>query len=276
MSLENLIQRLEFVHERCGDPKARKKREEEEAKLDDFGRLKKQIARDVKDARQQIEERNQLLGETDNTVATAKMSSAIRTKLREIEADAERLKEIQLKHANKIEKKRAKGKEVPEEDLKESEYRTEIVDLCFKHIAECRHLEKTGHGANQNAFFDGYTNKDEKAVTSLPDIDDADFQVLRQKDAQIDAQLVLVGEGVTVLREMAQEMGKEIELQGVMLGELEHKVDKTNAELNNLNKRLKKTLEKVRKGDRFCLDILLLIIILAIGGYIYNIVRKKS
>jgi len=76
------------------------------------------------------------------------------------------------------------------------------------------------------------------------------------------------------LKDMANEMGKEIEMQGMMIDELDHKVEKTNAKLINLNKRLKKTLESVRKADRFCIDIILLVVILAIGGYLYNVFRK--
>ncbi len=44
---------------------------------------------------------------------------------------------------------------------------------------------------------------------------------------------------------MAVEMGNEVELQSRMLEEVETKVDKTNAHLKNLNKRMKDTLNKV-------------------------------
>jgi len=274
MSLDNLITRLEFVADKCRDPKEKKKKEQDEAQMDEFTRLKKHIAQDVKETRKEIEERNSLLGETSNSVATAKQSSAIRSRLKEIETDTEKLKELQEKHAKKLEKKKAKGK-ATEDDIKESEYRTEIIDLCYKHIAECKHLEKQGY-ANNNAFFEGYTKSDENVVTSLPDIDDADFQLLRQNDAKIDAKLDQVGQGVEILKNMALEMGKEIELQGVMISELDGRVDQTQAQLNNLNRRLKNTLDKVRKGNRFCIDVILVIILLALGGYIYNIVKTKA
>jgi len=273
MSLDSVIQRLEFVADKCRDPKERKQKEKEESQMDEFTRLKKQIAKEVKETRKEIEERNSLLGETSNTVATAKQSQSIRNKIREIEANTETLRALQEKQEKKLEKKKAKNK-ATEDDIKEMEYRTQIVDLCTKHIAECKHLEKQGF-ANNNTFFEGYT-KDEKAVTSLPDIDDADFQLLKQNDLKIDAKLDQVGQGVEVLRNMALEMGREIEMQGVMIAELDNRVDETNAQLNNLNRRLKKTLEKVRKGDRFCIDIILIVIVLALAGYIYNIVKKNT
>lgn len=136
-----------------------------------------------------------------------------------------------------------------------------------------------------------------------------------------DEQLTRVGEGVEYLKNMAVDMGRvssfqldvlimqEIEMQGVMINELDKKMDDTTAQLNNLNRRLKNTLQKVfrlfsslferigeslifiysfypfflllnssqvRSADRFCIDIILLIIILAIGGYIYNVVRNSK
>jgi len=63
-------------------------------------------------------------------------------------------------------------------------------------------------------------------------------------------------------------------MQEMMINELDRKVETTNAKLLNLNKRLKKTLEQVRKADRFCIDIILLIVVLAIGGYLYNVFSK--
>lgn len=68
-----------------------------------------------------------------------------------------------------------------------------------------------------------------------------------------------VAAGVHVLKEMAEEMGKvhisslncntntyqEVESQGVMLDNLDVKVDKVNDQLENVNLRLKKVLDNV-------------------------------
>lgn len=55
----------------------------------------------------------------------------------------------------------------------------------------------------------------------------------------------VISKGVNTLKEMAIEMGTEVELQGKIMDELDRKVDKTTAHLNNLNKRLKDTLNRV-------------------------------
>lgn len=123
-------------------------------------------------------------------------------------------------------------------------------------------------------------------VTKIPDIEgDEGFQILIKNDLEIDEKLDIISRGVNVLGEMAREMGKEVELQGKMLEELDHKVETTTAQLQNLNKRLKNTLDKVRilfcfivfislvqvrSPDRCIIDCIIIIIILGIGGWIYN------
>jgi len=113
-------------------------------------------------------------------------------------------------------------------------------------------------------------------VTELPDIDDEGFQLLRKNDALIDQALSGISDQVGVLKHMAIEMGKEAELQGVMLEDLDRKVDHANDQLENINMRLLKTLESIRKGDRFIVDVILLCVILGIAGYIYHMLSTKN
>lgn len=51
MSLDTLLDKVQKIVNAYEDPSKRKKREQEEAELDEFGRLKKQIARDIKETR---------------------------------------------------------------------------------------------------------------------------------------------------------------------------------------------------------------------------------
>jgi hypothetical protein len=50
-------------------------------------------------------------------------------------------------------------------------------------------------------------------------------------------------------------------------------VDKNLENIKNLNKRLKKTLESVRKGDKIVVDLILMIVIIGIAAYIYQKVK---
>jgi len=257
------------------DPKKKKAKEEEEKNMDEFTRLKKQISRDIKDVRKRIEERNELLGKTDNNTTTVKMSSDIRNRLKQIQSDATTLQSLYQDEASKLEKKKAKGKPIEPSVEAEITARGEIVDFAFKHIEECKQLEKQGYKANTG--LSGYDDKElpKPTITELPDIDDEQFQKLRTNNSLIDQKLDVVEQGVGILRDMATHYGREIEMQEVLIAENERQVDKTQAQLDNLNTRLKNTLEKVRGCDRFVLDFILVIIILGIGAYVYKLVTSS-
>ncbi len=61
-------------------------------------------------------------------------------------------------------------------------------------------------------------------------------------------------------------------MQTAMVDEITNKVDKANVHLNNLNKRMKQTLQQTRSADRFILDIILVVILLGVVGYIISMV----
>jgi len=272
MSINQLVSRLEKIEEACQDQKQKKKKEQEEKEMDDFTRIKKKISNELKETRKAIEERNELLGKQSNNAATAKMSQHIRNRMKAIVTETEQLSSLVEKDKEKIEKKKKKNKTVDEKFERETEAREEIVKLIYSHIDECKHLERTAFGNTDT--FEGSSQS--AVVSELPDIpDDEGFQLLKKNNLIIDKKLDQVSEGVGVLRNMAEEMGKEIEMQTVMINEVTKKMDDTQATLDNLNRRLRNTLEKVRKADRFCIDIILLIVVLAIGAYIYNLVRSK-
>jgi len=272
--MPSLMVKLEYIQVQCQDPKKKKQKEEEMKTWDDFTKLRKKLATDVRLIREQINERNELLGSDMGNTTTVKMSKDIRNGLKTLTTEADELEALQKRQAEKIEKKKTKGKVVTEEESQEIQEREEIVTLCRQHIEECRKLEKSVRGTRSTIFADD--NKDNSAlVTELPDIDGERGQLLKQNDDEINAHLNTIGEHVTRLGTMATAMGQEIEMQGKMIDHLDAKVEKTNAKLNNLNKRMKKTLEGVRKADRFCIDIILIIIILAIVGYLYNTFRTK-
>jgi len=233
----------------------------------------KKIARDLKQVKQEVTERNELLGNGGNNAETVRMSSQIRNKIREALKDADTLGEMHEAEKDKLEKKKAKGKDVSEQEEKGVLIKAEIVELVFKHIDECKNMERSGFGGSASTSFKGYSNQ--RDSPELPDIEnDEAFTNLHEKDRVILDKVEQVGQGVATLKDMANEMGKEIELQTVKLAEIDHEVDKTNSQLNELNVQMKKLLISVRSADRFIIDFILLVVFLAILGFIYNTVKK--
>uniref|UniRef100_A0A2P2LKY2 Syntaxin n=1 Tax=Rhizophora mucronata TaxID=61149 RepID=A0A2P2LKY2_RHIMU len=51
-------------------------------------------------------------------------------------------------------------------------------------------------------------------------------------------------------------------------------LDEATSELKNTNVRLKDTVNQLRPSQNFCIDIVLLYIILGIAAYLYNVLKK--
>eukprot|EP01111_Echinosteliopsis_oligospora_P002336 TRINITY_DN1343_c0_g1_i1.p1 TRINITY_DN1343_c0_g1~~TRINITY_DN1343_c0_g1_i1.p1 ORF type:complete len:265 (-),score=87.82 TRINITY_DN1343_c0_g1_i1:101-895(-) len=264
--MNQLIKRLQKIEDDCVDKTPVSK--EEEKNMDEFTRVKKKVAVQFKSIRQLIKDRDELESVNPGSSHTVEASRNIRRAMREVKTDLVTLDKLQKEEESKF---RKKNKENPEKEQK-IETRQEVVELAFKHMKECEALDKRRFG--DTAFMGGDDGARDPVISELPDIDDEGFQQLRVNDKIIDHQLDQISVGVGRLKEIGLEMGKEVELQGQMLDNLDEHVEKVNVQLENINIRLRKTLDSIRKGDRFIVDIILLCLILGIGGYIYKMVKK--
>jgi hypothetical protein len=264
--MNGLLKRLKKIEDECVEKKGAEQAQPE-GDIDEFTRLKRKVATQTKNIRQLIKDRDELEKTAPGTVATVEISHQIRAAIKDIRNDAAAMDKLQKSEKDQYTKK---NKENPEKET-QIEKREEIVGLVFDHIEEIRQLDQKRHG--DSAFSTNKKSKD-PLITELPDIDDGGFQQLRKNDQVINNMLDGISANVNDLKEIANEMGKEISKQGVMLDDLDIKVDRVNDELENINIRLRKALDSVRKGDRFIVDIILLVILLGLCGYIYSIVKK--
>lgn len=88
-----------------------------------------------------------------------------------------------------------------------------------------------------------------------------------------DQGLDFISEGLDTLKDLANDMNEELDRQVPLVDEIDTKVDKVTSEIRNTNVRLKKTLNEVRSSRNFCIDIILLCVILGIVSYLYNVLR---
>jgi len=259
------MRRLEKIQSECVEKKSLIA--EGDDKADEFTRIRRKVAADLAEVRQMIKDRDELELSTSGTRHTVEASHNIRSKIKAIKTDAQTLDGLQKKERAKYEKK---NKTVPEKE-QEIENREELVGLVFSHIKEVEGLNNKRHG---DTSFGSGDRQTDPTITELPNIDDEGFQLLRRNDAKIDQELDEISGHVGNLKEIALEMGKEATAQGEMLDNLDKKVDDVNDQLENLNTRMRKALESIRKGDRFIVDIILLCILLGIAGYIYSMFKK--
>ncbi|KAH1080952.1 hypothetical protein J1N35_020713 [Gossypium stocksii] len=88
-----------------------------------------------------------------------------------------------------------------------------------------------------------------------------------------DQGLEVIAEGLDTLKDMAHDMNEELDRQVPLMDEIDDKVDRATSDLKSTNVRLKDTVHKLRSSRNFCIDIILLCIILGIAAYLYNALK---
>jgi hypothetical protein len=88
-----------------------------------------------------------------------------------------------------------------------------------------------------------------------------------------DQGLDMISEGLDTLKNMASDMNEEFDRQVPLMDEIDSKVDRATADLKNTNVRLKDTVTQLRSSRNFCIDIILLCLILGIAAYLYNVLK---
>ncbi|KAE8721890.1 Syntaxin-72 [Hibiscus syriacus] len=93
-----------------------------------------------------------------------------------------------------------------------------------------------------------------------------EYEMRRMKQASLD----MISEGLDTLKNMAHDMNEELDRQVPLMDEIDTKVDKAASDLKNTNVRLKDTVTQLRSSRNFCIDIVLLCIVLGIAAYLYK------
>eukprot|EP00164_Ancoracysta_twista_P001392 GFYU01001814.1.p2 GENE.GFYU01001814.1~~GFYU01001814.1.p2 ORF type:complete len:277 (-),score=105.05 GFYU01001814.1:110-940(-) len=276
--MNDLMRRLRVIEAECS-PVDKGKGKEKLSSVDEFARTKKDLAFELKEIRQQIAERDELFAKQVKSAQVVALSQNIRNRIKAVKEEGEKLKDLQRKETNK------KGKNaLPGETLARREEQT---DLVFKHIEEVEYLEKKRHtggggekgAADRKALFAGgvaVARPKPPTETDLQDIDVTEgLKELQEMERAQDGILDDISRGVLNLKEQALVQQTELKKQHVMIDELDKDVDKAKAHLDNINTKMKSTLENIRKGRSFMVDFILLCFLLGLGGYIYNMVRNS-
>ncbi|KAL1197286.1 Syntaxin-72 [Cardamine amara subsp. amara] len=118
--------------------------------------------------------------------------------------------------------------------------------------------EKAAKQANNDWGGASAPNKNIKFDMSEEDMNDGFFQESEES------------KGLDVLKNLARDMNEELDKQVPLMDEMETKVDGATSDLKNTNVQLKQQLVQMRSSRNFCIDIVLLCVILGIVSYIYN------
>ena len=90
--------------------------------------------------------------------------------------------------------------------------------------------------------------------------------MLKEQDAELDQ----LGQGVQRVKALAKVMNNELSEQVVMLDSLEEDIDKTDSDMQSMQKKLKGLVEQAKSSDKAlwtiiaCLSVLLAVLIIMV------------
>lgn len=272
--LSKLVHRLEKMYEELGD---KENKQGLDTELDEFTRLKRQLGKQLSDIRNMIAERDDLLSQFTGSGGkqSVQLSSQIREALREVHALHERLKARVAVEERDARKERKNS--LTEDEL---ETHRQVVELIAKHIEECEALEKKRYqsrvggrgGAKTSAKGEIRRVAMETGLAPIevdPELAEG-LQQLQRNDEKLDEQLDVIAKGVQRLKGIAVDQSNEVKLQGVMIDQISDNMDKATDHLNDANTRLKETLEKAGGATSIIVKVILLVLLLSIGAYLYK------
>ena len=70
-----------------------------------------------------------------------------------------------------------------------------------------------------------------------------------------------------------QEMNTELKIQNAMINETKQKAEDVNEHLLQVNKKMKRALDESGGASKMCINIICLIILLSVVGYIYQLLN---
>jgi uncharacterized phage infection (PIP) family protein YhgE len=113
-------------------------------------------------------------------------------------------------------------------------------------------------------------SNDSKSLTATFGQIGEGLQQLKRNDQQLDQQLEQISKGLTRLKGIAVDQSNEIKLQSVMIDQISDNMDKATGHLNDVNLKLKETLQKAGGATNIIVKIILLILLLGVAAYLYK------
>ena len=248
------------------------------AKADQFSSFFYSLKHNLKD----VTEKADSIKDESNRAALATANAEIRRSKNFLRGELPKLRKLLAKA---VKKTSAEEKATKEDEVNDFEYQIECVpDGVTRQVPPPPPRAKVGSDGASGSGAGGKKNKknialDENALNEA--IGDAENMESTEESAafraefearkkQQDKGLDEISKGLRVLRHLGGEMDDEVKRQAPVMDAIENKMDSTSAELRTANGKLKKIVTQMRSTRHFCIDVILIFIILGISLYLYN------
>ena len=244
---------------------------------DGFERLRFQINDELKTVETLLNDRDKILNSTvpKEIFDRKKIESKLEEKLDQVEDMMKKLN-IELKaQKNKTGKYgdfTQKEKYVTLMEQKYQLFRSKLdgMDIDEKQIEENKDSIEQLEEILANE--EGKTAQEER---ELYEEEKAKMQEWEEEKARQDQDLNEIGDVVDQLREQSKLASENIDRTNKKVKQVTKKTVQATKKVNQQNKKLKDLVKKLRSGDKLCIDIVLILIVLGLIAVLYNIIKSQ-
>jgi len=244
---------------------------------DGFERLRFQINDELKTVETLLNDRDKILNSTvpKEIFDRKKIESKLEEKLDQVEDMMKKLN-IELKaQKNKTGKYgdfTQKEKYVTLMEQKYQLFRSKLdgMDIDEKQIEENKDSIEQLEEILANE--EGKTAQEER---ELYEEEKAKMQEWEEEKARQDQDLNEIGVVVDQLREQSKLASENIDRTNKKVKQVTKKTVQATKKVNQQNKKLKDLVKKLRSGDKLCIDIVLILIVLGLIAVLYNIIKSQ-
>merc|ERR1712038_2131198 len=102
------------------------------------------------------------------------------------------------------------------------------------------------------------------------------LEQIENRDKEFDKQLDDIGQGINDLSEIAQMQQEEVKKQNIMLENVGKKIEDVYDHIDNVNAKMKDTLNEVRAADKICVDIMCVVLMVGLAAVLYQMIKSQT
>jgi chromosome segregation ATPase len=230
--------------------------------------------------RSKQKERTDKLEKTGRNVDVLKITAQIGTKLPELEKLLDKMN-IALR-AQRKDPKKYSSSDIAMKEKVYNNLRNMFTDISQMEKEDTALPSRVVDDTNTTKLSDlneqllGNRSVNTSTDRGLTDEEATALEKFKQKDNQMDELIGEITQGLYTLKDKSEGMGGKLDQQRVAMDELDTEIGKATNQLESSNAKLKKILEAYRSPSKFCMDVVLLLMLLGLAAVIYNMINPSS